>query len=89
MDRIVNNLLVSEELAGGGATSLNWIDPSPLDETDRKGVKAGNQILQAGEFFVITGNYRVLKVDRPSNGIYVKIGSRGTWLTADKASKLP
>lgn len=53
MDRIVNNLLVSEELAGGGATSLNWIDPSPLDETDRKGVKAGNQILQAGEFFVI------------------------------------
>lgn len=89
VDRIVNNLLVSEELAGGGATSLNWIDPSPLDETDRKGVKAGNQILQAGEFFVIPGNYRVLKVDRPSNGIYVKIGSRGTWLTADKASKLP
>ncbi|MGG6818675.1 UNVERIFIED_CONTAM: SH3 domain-containing protein [Streptococcus canis] len=88
VDRIVNNLLVNEELAGGDATSLNWLDPTPLDETDNNGKVSGDQIFRIGESFIVPGHYKVLKVDRPSNGIYVKIGSRGTWLSADKANKI-
>ncbi|HHH5501440.1 TPA: amidase, partial [Streptococcus pyogenes] len=40
------------------------------------------------EYFIVTGSYKVLKIDQPSNGIYVQIGSRGTWVNADKANKL-
>ncbi|HEP1279982.1 SH3 domain-containing protein [Streptococcus pyogenes] len=88
VDQLVNNLIVNKELAGGDPTPLNWIDPTPLDETDNQGKVLGDQILRVGEYFTVTGSYKVLKIDQPSNGIYVQIGSRGTWVNADKANKL-
>ncbi|HER5565807.1 TPA: SH3 domain-containing protein [Streptococcus pyogenes] len=88
VDQLVNNLIVNKELAGGDPTPLNWIDPTPLDETDNQGKVLGDQILRVGEYFIVTGSYKVLKIDQPSNGIYVQIGSRGTWVNADKANKL-
>ncbi|MGT2935012.1 SH3 domain-containing protein [Streptococcus castoreus] len=88
VDQIIHNMIASNELAGGDPTPLNWIDPTPLNETDLKGQVAGDQIFQIGESFVIPGHYKVLKIDPSSNGIYVKIGSHGTWLNADKANKV-
>ncbi|HEL0522822.1 SH3 domain-containing protein [Streptococcus equi subsp. zooepidemicus] len=88
VDQVAQNMIASSELAGGEPTSLNWIDPAPLHETDHKGRIAGNQILQVGDYFIVSGTYKVLKVDQPSRGIYVQMGSRGTWLTIDKAKKV-
>lgn len=81
-------IIKKKKLAGGDPTPLNWIDPTPLDETDNQGKVLGDQILRVGEYFTVTGSYKVLKIDQPSNGIYVQIGSRGTWVNADKANKL-
>lgn len=55
-------MIVNKELAGGDPTPLNWIDPTPLDETDNQGKVLGDQILRVGEYFIVTGSYKVLKL---------------------------
>ncbi|EHI68814.1 SH3 domain-containing protein [Streptococcus ictaluri] len=86
--QVINGLITSSQLAGGDPTHYNWIDPGPLTETDAKGNTIGDQILHSGEYFTVPGTYKVLKVDKPSNGIYVQMGSRGTWFIMDKAKKV-
>lgn len=85
---VQGNLVTSASLAGGEPTHYNLIDPTPVNETDAAGNISGDQVLQPGEYFSIPGTYKVLKVDKPSNGIYVQIGSRGTWVSTDKAKKI-
>lgn len=84
---VSGGLISSNDLAGGQSTSLNYIDPDPAIETDKTGKKFGDQILHVGEYFSIPGRYKVLKIDKKSNGICVKIGSRDTWVTISKVNK--
>ncbi|MEQ9764490.1 SH3 domain-containing protein [Streptococcus sp. ZJ99] len=80
-------LISSSDLAGGMPSALNYLDPTPVIETNKSGKKSGDQILYPGEYFSIPGKYKVSKVDKASNGICVKIGSRDTWVTMSKVSK--
>lgn len=80
-------LISSADLAGGTPTTLNYIDPAPVVETTKAGAKSGDQVLYPGEYFTIPGSYKVSKVDKASNGICVKIGSRYTWVTMSKVTK--
>ncbi|MGV3011614.1 SH3 domain-containing protein [Streptococcus thoraltensis] len=82
-----SSLTSSSDLAGGRPSALNYFDPTPVIETDKSGKKSGDQILYPGEYFSIPGKYKVLKVDKASNGICVKIGSRDTWVTMSKVRK--
>lgn len=82
-----SGLVSSSDLAGGMPTALNYLDPAPVIETDRNGVKTGDQILYPGDYFTIPGQYKVLKIHKPSNGAYIKIGNRGTWVTLSKVRK--
>lgn len=81
------SLISSSDLAGGMPSALNYIDPAPVIETDKSGKKSGDQVLYPGEYFSIPGKYKVSKVDKASDGICVKIGSRDTWVTMSKVSK--
>ncbi|MGT2846301.1 GBS Bsp-like repeat-containing protein [Streptococcus massiliensis] len=89
--KVYNNLagqVTSSQLAGGTPGNLNIIDPGPLVETDAAGNRSGDQILLPGNYFIVPGQYKVLQVDRPSNGIYVRIGSRNVWLDMGQATKV-
>lgn len=81
------NTVASNTLAGGDSTYLNYIDATPLVETNASGTKAGDQILNIGDYFKVPGTYKVLNIDTPTNGIYVKIGSVNVWLSASQAHK--
>lgn len=83
---IAKNSVASDKLSGGKSTTLNLIDAVPLDETNASGIKAGNQVLTVGEYFKINGTYRVLAIDKPSNGMKVKIGAYETWLDINQAT---
>lgn len=85
---IAKNSVASDKLSGGRSTTLNLIDAVPLDETTASGTKSGNQVLAVGEYFKVNGTYRVLAIDRPSNGIKVKIGAYETWLDINQAMVL-
>lgn len=80
-----HNLVASDTLSGGASTANNWIDPTPLTKTNASGVTTANQTLAIGDYAKVTGKYSVLKVDKPSNGIQVKMGSRTVWLSASQA----
>lgn len=81
------SLISSVDLAGGSPTSLNWIDPTPVDESNQQGQKAGDQFLNPGEYFIIPGKFKILQIDQKTNGIRVQIGSRATWVTMARAKK--
>ncbi|MGX7052303.1 CHAP domain-containing protein [Leuconostoc palmae] len=82
------NTIACDQLSGGSSTALNYIDAGPLDKTHANGVKHYNQILSPGDYFKVNGQYRVLAVDRPSNGIKVKIGVYNTWLDMNQVSRI-
>ena len=84
---VSGGLISSSDLAGGTPTSLNYIDPTPAIETDRNGKKSGDQVLYPGDYFTLPGQYKVSKIDKASNGICIKIGSRDTWVSLSKAKK--
>lgn len=84
---VSGGLISSSDLAGGTPTSLNYIDPTPAIETDRDGKKSGDQVLYPGDYFTLPGQYKVSKIDKASNGICIKIGSRDTWVSLSKAKK--
>ena len=84
----LNGGVTNFDLADGEPESWNVIDPGPLVETNAAGHEAGDQILLPGNYFTIPGQYKVLKVDRPSNGIYVQIGNKGVWLSTKMATKV-
>lgn len=84
---ISRDLITSSELAGGQPTSLNYIDPSPVLETNKNGQKFGDQVLHPGEYFTIPGQFKVKKIDIASNGAYLTIGNRDTWVSLSKLIK--
>lgn len=86
--QIHGNLISSADLAGGTPSSLNWIDPAPVDETNAAGQKSGNQILAPGELFTIPGKYKVLNIDIPTQGLYIQIGSRTSWVSMARVQKI-
>ncbi|CRT89842.1 amidase [Streptococcus equi subsp. equi] len=84
---VSGGLISSSDSAGGIPSALNYIDPAPAIETDRNGKKSGDQILYPGDYFTLPGQYKVLKIDKASNGICIKIGSRDTWVSLAKVKK--
>lgn len=80
------NLVGSSQISGGGVESWNYLDPTPLTETDQNGNTAGDQVLLVGDYFVMPGSYKVEKIDKASNGVYVTVGGRGVWLDGAVAS---
>lgn len=83
---VAKNSVASDKLSGGKPTTLNLIDAVPLDETNANGIKAGNQVLSVGDYFKVNGTYRVLAIDKASNGMKVKIGAYETWLDINQAT---
>lgn len=83
---VAKNSVASDKLSGGKSTTLNLIDAVPLDETNANGIKAGNQVLSVGDYFKVNGTYRVLAIDKASNGMKVKIGAYETWLDINQAT---
>ena len=89
--KVYNNLdggVTNFDLAEGKPDRWNVIDPGPLVETNAAGQRAGDQVLLPGNYFIIPGRYKVLKVERQAKGVYVQIGNRGVWLSMKMATKL-
>ncbi|WP_443031073.1 CHAP domain-containing protein [Streptococcus sp. DD13] len=79
--------IASTTLAGGTPTSLNLIDPGPVFESTATGQRSGDQVLYPGEYFTIPGQFKILAIDPPTNGILLKIGNRNSWVTASVLKK--
>lgn len=79
--------VTSSELAGGQPENHHLLDPGPVTKTNAAGVETSDQILYVGDYFTIPGRYKVLRVDKPSDGLYLQIGNRALWVSASRASK--
>ena len=77
-----------QDLAGGTPTKHNIVDPSPVLEVDAQGNPTSDQYLNPGETFTIPGNFKVLAIDPPSDGILVQIGNLKTWVTQSVLEKI-
>ncbi|MFU2204441.1 SH3 domain-containing protein [Streptococcus hyovaginalis] len=84
---VSGGFITSSDLAGKTPTSLHYIDPTPVVETDKSGKTYGDQVLYPGEYFSIPGKYKVTKVNTKNNTVSVKIGSRETWVATTKVVK--
>ncbi|ESV55737.1 amidase [Streptococcus agalactiae LMG 14747] len=84
---VSGGFITSSDLAGKTPTSLHYIDPTPVVETDKSGKTYGDQVLYPGEYFSIPGKYKVTKVNTTNNTVSVKIGSRETWVATTKVVK--
>lgn len=85
---IVGSNITSQDLAGGTPTKHNIVDPGPLFEVDGRGNPTSDQYLNPGETFTIPGNFKVLAIDPPSDGVLVQIGNRKTWVTQSVLEKV-
>lgn len=85
---IVGGNITSHDLAGGTPTKYNIVDPGPVLEVDAQGNPTSDQCLNPGETFTIPGNFKVLAIDPPSDGILVQIGNRKTWVTQSVLEKV-
>ena len=81
------NTITSQDLAGGTPTKHNIVDPGPVLEVDGQGNPTSDQYLNPGETFTIPGNFKVLAIDPPSDGVLVQIGNRKTWVTQSVLEK--
>lgn len=72
--------VASATLAGGTPGGLNYIDVIPLIKTDSRGNRHSNQTLLVGDYFVVPGEFRVKKIDIPTQGALVQIGRYDVWL---------
>ncbi|WMB29501.1 SH3 domain-containing protein [Streptococcus didelphis] len=77
-------MISSNQLAGGPASQLNWLDPGPALETTKNGQKSGDQVLLPGDYFTIPGKYKILQVHQTSKGLLIQIGQRQTWVSMDQ-----
>ena len=82
------NTITSQDLAGGTPTKHNIVDPGPVLEVDGQGKPTSDQYLNPGETFTIPGNFKVLAIDPPSDGVLVQIGNRKTWVTQSVLEKV-
>ncbi|MFR2079559.1 MAG: CHAP domain-containing protein, partial [Streptococcus sp.] len=78
---VSGNTITSQDLAGGTPTKHNIVDPSPVLEVDAQDNPTSDQYLNPGETFTIPGNFKVLAIDPPSDGVLVQIGILKTWVT--------
>ena len=85
---IVGSNITSQDLAGGTPTKHNIVDPGPVLEVDGRGNPTSDQYLNPGETFTIPGNFKVLAIDPPSDGVLVQIGNRKTWVTQSVLEKV-
>ena len=85
---IVGNNITSQDLAGGTPTKHNIVDPGPVLEVDGQGNPTSDQYLNPGETFTIPGNFKVLAIDPPSDGVLVQIGNRKTWVIQSVLEKV-
>jgi hypothetical protein len=85
---VSGNTITSQDLAGGTPTKHNIVDPSPVLEVDAQGNPTSDQYLNPGETFTIPGNFKVLAIDPPSDGILVQIGNLKTWVTQSVLEKI-
>lgn len=85
---VSGNTITSQDLAGGTPTKYNIVDPGPVLEVDAQGNPTLDQYLNPGETFTIPGNFKVLAIDPPSDGILVQIGNRKTWVTQSVLEKV-
>lgn len=85
---IVGSHITSQDLAGGTPTKHNIVDPGPVIEVDGQGNPTSDQYLNPGETFNIPGNFKVLAIDPPSDGVLVQIGNRKTWVTQSVLEKV-
>lgn len=85
---VSGNTITSQDLAGGTPTKHNIVDPGPVLEVDAQGNPTLDQYLNPGETFTIPGNFKVLAIDPPSDGILVQIGNRKTWVTQSVLEKV-
>ena len=85
---IVGGNITSQDLAGGTPTKHNIVDPGPVIEVDGRGNPTSDQYLNPGEKFTIPGNFKVLAIDPPSDGVLVQIGNRKTWVTQSVLEKV-
>ena len=85
---IVGSNITSQDLAGGTPTKHNIVDPGPVIEVDGQGNPTSDQYLNPGETFTIPGNFKVLAIDPPSDGVLVQIGNRKTWVTQSVLEKV-
>ena len=85
---VSGNTITSQDLAGGTPTKHNIVDPGPVLEVDGQGNPTSDQYLNPGETFTIPGNFKVLAIDPPSDGILVQIGNRKTWVTQSVLEKV-
>ncbi|PZO94381.1 MAG: amidase [Streptococcus pyogenes] len=84
----VNGIFVtSADLSGDNPGPLNYLDPTPVNETDQEGHFFGDQLLHVGEYITIPGKFTILAVDKATSGIQVKIGNRNTWVTMQRAQR--
>lgn len=77
---IKHQAVASAVLAGGTPGGLNYIDTIPLVKTNSKGQRTSSQLLDVGDYFVIPGEYKVKKIDIPTQGALVQIGRYDVWL---------
>jgi hypothetical protein len=75
-------LIYSAQLAGGNDYSgINAIDPIALTRTDKAGHRTKNQLLDVGDYFIITGIHPFLAEDKATNGVAILIGNEITWVS--------
>jgi len=74
--------VASIQLADTPFANYNYIDAKTLIKTDSKGNKVSNQVLNAGDYFIILGTFTVLQNHAKTNAVYVQIGRRKTWIKA-------
>ncbi len=85
---VSGNTITSQDLAGGTPTKHNIVDPGPVLEVDGQGNPTSDQYLNPGETFTIPGNFKVLAIDPPSDGVLVQIGNRKTWVIQSVLEKV-
>ncbi|MFR7863178.1 MAG: hypothetical protein ACLU6C_02035 [Streptococcus salivarius] len=84
---VSGNTITSQDLAE--VHQLNTILSSwTVLEVDGQGNPTSDQYLNPGETFTIPGNFKVLAIDPPSDGILVQIGNRKTWVTQSVLEKV-
>lgn len=65
-----------------------YIHFKDLEPGAQNGNPTSDQYLNPGETFTIPGNFKVLAIDPPSDGILVQIGNRKTWVTQSVLEKV-
>lgn len=86
---IPNNTVCCKKLIGGEPSkSYHWIDSYPCTEVKGANTKRVDQVLHVGESFVVSGDYKVLALDMPTDACKLKIGRFNAWVKSAYLSKV-